>query len=162
MNKALSCIAAIILCISTLAAQDVAADGDGPRNNIGALTNFLELTEVQTGELLALQVTFIEGVKVIQQKIKEKKQGVQSELHSEFPDANLIGQLMIEIQDLNQQKKALKAEFNEPALAILTEEQVRRLGPLKRALRLARPAGQAVHFHLIIGGDRPDSDEAIL
>ncbi len=162
MNKALNCIAAFILCISTLAAQDIAADGDGPRNNIGALANFLELTEVQTGELLALQETFIEGVKVIQQEIKEKKQGVQSELHSEFPDANLIGQLMIEIQELNQQKKALKAEFNEPALTILTEEQVRRLGPLRRALRLERPAGQAVQFHLIVLGDRPDSDEAIL
>ena len=162
MKKALSCIAAFILCISTLAAQDVAPERDGPRNNIGALANFLDLTEVQTGELLALQATFIEGVKVIQQEIKEKKQRVQSALHSEFPDANLIGQLMIEIQDLNQQKKALKAEFNEPALAILTEEQVRRLGPLRRALRLKRPAGQAVHFHLIVPGDRPDSDDAIL
>lgn len=162
MNKALSCIAAVILCVSTLAAQDVAPDRDGPRNNIGALANFLHLTEVQKGELLALQATFIEGVKVIQQEIKEKKQGVQSELHSEFPDANLIGQLMIEIQGLNQQKMALKVELNEPALAILTEEQVRRLGPLRRALRLKRPAGQAVHFHLIVPGDRPDSDEAIL
>jgi hypothetical protein len=54
MNKALSCVAAIILCTSTLGAQDSAPDHDGPRNNIGALAHFLELTEVQTRALLAL------------------------------------------------------------------------------------------------------------
>ena len=158
MNKALSCIAAIILCVSTLGAQDGPSDRG---NNIGALANYLELNEEQTAGLLALQARFIEEVKGIQEEIRAKKARIKSELNSEFPDANLIGQLMIEIKALNDQKLTIRAELNEPALALLNDDQLRALGPLKRAIRLARPAGQAVHFHLIVKGDGPDSDDEI-
>jgi Skp family chaperone for outer membrane proteins len=156
MNKVLSCIAATILCASALGAQD------GPGGSLGALAQYLNLSAAQAEELQTLQNRFVEEIKGIQEEIREKKARIQAELQSEFPDANLIGQLMIEIKKLNEKKMAVKAQYNEPALAILNAEQVRLLGPLKMALRLIRVARQAVHFNLIVWGDSGESDESPL
>ncbi|MDA0205472.1 MAG: hypothetical protein O2795_09020 [Acidobacteria bacterium] len=155
MHKVLSCIAATILCASALGAQDC------PSDSFGALAQYLNLSAEQTEELQTLQNRFVEEIKAIQEEIREKKARIKAELKSEFPDANLIGQLMIEIKALNEKKKAVKAEFNEPALAILEPEQVRLLGPLKVALRLIRVARQAVHFNLIVWGDDGEPDDGL-
>lgn len=147
MNKILSCIAATILCVSTLGAQE------GRSDSLGALAQYLNLSASQAEELQGLQSRFLEEIKLIQEEIREKRARIQSELQSEFPDANLIGQLMIEIKKLNEKKMTVKGQYNEPALAILNPEQVRLLGPLKLALRLVRVARQAVRFNLIVWGD---------
>ena len=125
---------------------------------MGALAQYLSLSPAQSEELHILQDRYIEEIKAIQEEIREKKSRIQAELQSEFPDANLIGQLVIEIKKLNDEKMAVKAKFNEPALAILDAEQVRLLGPLKVALRLIRVARQAVHFNLIVWGDDAETD----
>lgn len=155
MNKVLSCIAATILCASALVAQDRSSD------SLGALAQYLNLSASQVEELQTLQNRFVEEIKTIQAEIREKKARIQAELQSEFPDANLIGQLVIEIKKLNEKKMTVKGEYNEPALAILNPEQVRLLGPLKMALRLIRVARQAVHFNLIIWGDDGETDEPL-
>ena len=155
MNKVLSCIAATILCASALGAQD------RPGDAIGALAQYLSLSEAQAEELRTLQSRFVEEIKTIQEEIREKRARIEAELRSEFPDANLIGQLMIEIKQLNEKKMTVKARYNEPALAILNPAQVRLLGPLKMALRLIRVARQAVHFNLIVWGDEGEPEEAL-
>src|SRR5690606_7212490 len=113
MNKVLSCIAATILCVSTLGAQE------GRSDSLGALAQYLNLSASQAEELQALQSRFVEEIKSIQEEIREKRARIQAELQSEFPDANLIGQLMIEIKKLNEKKMTVKGQYNEPALAIL-------------------------------------------
>jgi DNA repair exonuclease SbcCD ATPase subunit len=155
MNKVLSCIAATILCASALGAQDRSGD------SLGALAQYLNLSPSQTEELQTLQNRYIEEIQAIQEEIREKKARIKAELQSEFPDANLIGQLMIDIKKLNEEKMTVKAKYNEPALAILRPEQVRLLGPLKTALRLIRVARQAVHFNLIVWGDDGQTDESV-
>jgi Spy/CpxP family protein refolding chaperone len=156
MNKVLSCIAATILCVSTLGAQD------GPGDTIGALAHYLNLSEAQAQELQTLQDRYVEEIKAIQEQIREKKARIQAELQNEFPDANLIGQLVIEINELNKEKMTVKAKYNGPALAILQPEQVRLLEPLKMALRLIRVARQAVHFNLVVWGDDGETDGSVL
>lgn len=155
MNKVLSCIAATILCVSALGAQD------RPGDSLGALAQYLNLSPSQTEVLQTLQNRFVEEIKTIQEQIREKKARIKTELQNEFPDANLIGQLMIEIKHLNEEKLTVKGKYNEPALAILNPEQVRLLGPLKMALRLIRIARQAVHFNLIVWGDDGETDEGL-
>lgn len=155
MNKVLSCIAATILCVSTLGAQDRAG------GSLGALAQYLNLSASQAEELQTLQKRFIEEIKTIQEEIREKKARIGTELQNEFPDANLIGQLMIEIKKLNEKKMTVKGQYNEPAMAILNPEQVRLLEPLKMALRLIRVARQAVHFNLIVWGDGGEPDEGL-
>ncbi len=155
MNKVLSCIAATILCASALGAQD------RPSDSLGALAQYLNLSPSQSEELQTLQGRFVEEIKTIQEEIREKKARIKAELQNEFPDANLIGQLMIEIKKLNEEKMTVKGKYNEPALAILNPEQVRLLGPLKMALRLIRVARQAVHFNLIVWGDASEPDDSV-
>lgn len=156
MNKVFSCIAATILCASALGAQD------RPGPAIGALAEYLNLSAPQAEELQTLQNRFVEEIKAIQEEIREKRMRIQAELQNEFPDANLIGQLLIEIKKLNEKKKTVKGQYNEPALAILNPEQVRLLGPLQMALRLIRVARQAVHFNLIVWGDDGEREERLL
>lgn len=159
MNKVLSCVAGAILCVSALGAQEGVLDRGMPRNAMGALTEYLNLSSEQAAELQTLQARFAEEIKGIQQQIQDKRARIKAELQSEFPNANLIGQLLIEIKQLNETKKTIKAEFNTPALAVLNPEQIRLLGPLKVALRLIRSARQAVHFNLILWNS-PDQDSA--
>lgn len=155
MNKVLSCIAATILCASALGAQD------RPSDSLGALAQYLNLSPSQSEELQTLQNRFVEEIKGIQEEIREKRARIKSELQSEFPDANLIGQLMIDIKKLQEEKLTVKGEYNEPALALLSPEQVRLLGPLKMALRLIRVARHAVHFNLIVWADDVEPDESV-
>ena len=68
---------------------------------------------------------------------------------------------MIDIKKLNEEKLTVKGKYNEPALALLSPEQVRLLVPLKMALRLIRVARQAVHFNLIVWGDDGEPDDSV-
>jgi hypothetical protein len=128
---------------------------------LGALAQYLNLSPSQTEELQTLQNRFVEEIQAIQEEIREKKARIQAELQNEFPNANVIGQLMIEIKKLNDEKMTVKGKYNEPALAILTSGQVRALGPLKMALRSMRVARQAVHFNLIVWGDDGETEDSV-
>ena len=150
MRALLSVATLALVSLAPLAAQDdVRPDREPPGRGIGALAEYLSLTDQQVEELIDIQNRLKAELKAIQQEINAKKHTIKEELDSDVPDANLIGQLMIEIKALNDKKKAVREEFQEPALAVLDDEQQRLLGPLEEALRLARPAAQALRFNLI-------------
>lgn len=148
MRSLMTLACAAILCTaSTLAQTD---DGrDRGRDGRIALEVYLDLTEEQSEELATIRSALGEDLRALQRQIGEKRRQIKDELNSDVPDANLIGQLTIEIKGLNEDQRAAREESRPLSLAVLDDRQVELLRPLEVAIRLERPARQAVRVNLI-------------
>jgi ABC-type transporter Mla subunit MlaD len=114
---------------------------DELKENLGMSTAQLDqLVEILREQNDALQETY--------RQISEKHRELQTLLESGSRDLNRIGQLTLDIHTLST-KPPNNSQYRERALAVLSEEQKTKLGPLAQALQLNTPAYQAVTLNLL-------------
>jgi Spy/CpxP family protein refolding chaperone len=126
---------------------------EGPRGPHGlrgqALQEHLQLTEEQQAGLKANRQTLREATKPLMQQMREKRNLLREEMHSETPNAGIIGQLNVEIKELAEQMKAARESSRADAVALLDSNQQAALGELQRALELQGIARQAAGANLL-------------
>lgn len=115
------------------------------------IRQFLSLTDPQLERLQAIQRERQEAESRAWRQVAEKRQELERLLQSGSRDANRIGQLTIEIHQLERQQPQNAGPYRTQALAVLNEVQRRRLTELEAALRLQQPGWQAVSLNLLDG-----------
>jgi len=114
-----------------------------------ALKEALGLSDQQMQQLRDLRKQTAEDNRAVVEQIRSKRQELAALMQSANPDPAKVGQLMVDIRKLEDQRKARVEEFRTKALALLTAEQKQKLADLEKALTLAPAARQAVGLGLI-------------
>jgi len=128
--------------------------GIGVANEAGVsepteLKDTLALSDEQVQQLQDLKAQLAEAVQADKEQIRTLQMQLREELTAETPNAAIVGQLQVEIEELTTKIAATRAEFSEDARALLSPEQLAVLTTLEQALALATPAHQAVALNLI-------------
>src|SRR5258706_10948412 len=121
------------------------AAGDLPPP-IAFVSNFLQLSEAQTGSLVGMIQSRDAAIRPIAEALQAKQQALQSLLDTPNPDAAAVGKLMIEI-NAGQHQIAMLAQSAAASFAsTLTDEQKQRLQFVRQAEQVAPaiPAFKAV------------------
>jgi hypothetical protein len=126
-----------------------------PQPVYSELRQHLTLTDAQVNSLIQVLNSRREAEAAIYRQISEKQQVLYGLLQAGSNDALQIGQLTVEINNL-QRRLPLSAEpYRSSALAVLNDQQKTKLAALAEALRLVNAAYQAVSLNLI---DQPDQN----
>jgi hypothetical protein len=113
------------------------------------LKQHLGLTDAQVEQLAKLLEERSEARQQVFREMHQKQTELNGLLQSGSRDIGRIGQLTIDIHTLSTQPPAPTGQWRQRALALLTEDQRTRLGPLDQAMKLSTPAHQAVMLDLI-------------
>jgi Spy/CpxP family protein refolding chaperone len=113
------------------------------------LRQYLGLTDPQVSSLEQVQNNRREAEAAVYRQISEKQIRLSQLLQAGSNDALQIGQLTIEINNLQRRVPAATEPYRSAALAVLTDPQKAKLPALVEALRLNATAYQAVFFNLI-------------
>jgi hypothetical protein len=131
-----------------------------PPPMLAEIRQYLNLSDAQVSSLTQVQTNRREAEAAIYRQISEKQRVLYGLLQAGSNDALQIGQLTVEINNL-QRKLPLAAEpYRSSALAVLTDQQKAKLPALAEALRLVPAASEAASVNLIdypnqIGLPRP-------
>jgi hypothetical protein len=117
------------------------------------LRQYLTLTDAQVNSLVQIQNNRREAEAAIYRQIAEKQQVLYGLLQAGSTDALQIGQLTVEINNLQRRLPLGPEPYRTSSLAVLNDPQKAKLPALSDALRLAGTAYQAVSLNLI---DQPD------
>jgi Spy/CpxP family protein refolding chaperone len=120
-----------------------------PGNSYTALKTFLALTDDQVTQLQTVQQAKFTAIGKVQNDIQTKELALQQLLSQSSQDANAIGTLMVESQNLQKSIANVSKPFHDQALAVLTPDQVKKLAALSDALKFAPTAYEAVGLDLI-------------
>ncbi len=104
----------------------------------GKLAEILDLTEEQIEALRQLTEEFEAAAQPLQEARASAREALAAELEAEEPSAVLVGDLFLQIQDLNGQIEQLRRDFMAAFEAILTPEQLERLQRLRDRRRHRR------------------------
>ncbi|MDY7095851.1 MAG: periplasmic heavy metal sensor [Acidobacteriota bacterium] len=117
------------------AGLDQASEGFTGELLVRAAARFLELTEDQQEQTVALLMTARDAA----QPLVEEQRGLRMELRdllsSDNPDATAVGTLVLDLQSGRQDLGAIKDTFESDFRALLTEEQIVRLDAFQAARR---------------------------
>jgi hypothetical protein len=120
-----------------------------PNINYTELKQYLGLTDPQLVSLQAIQNTRNQSQQAIYKQINDKNQQIYQLLDSGTGSATQIGQLMLDIRNLQKQLTTIDGPLRTQAQAVLTADQKTRLTKLVDAMQLQTPAWQAVNLLLI-------------
>jgi hypothetical protein len=121
-----------------------------PNPSSEEIKRYLVLTDAQLTSLNTIAAARRQAQSNVYNQISEKSTALHNLLSAGSTDAARIGQLMIEINNL--QKQVVPTEpYRSQALNILTNEQKAKLPPLAQALQLQGTAYQASSLNLIDG-----------
>lgn len=113
------------------------------------LKQYLGLTDAQLKTLQSIQQQRQEAAQKVYEQINQKRQALSELLRTNSRDALRIGQLTLEINDLQKQATQPAEPHRSQALAALTQDQRSKLAPLGSALQLGPTAHQAVYLNLL-------------
>ena len=148
--KTLTAVLTAILFAIPVLAQEPPEGPRGPHGLRGqALQQYLELTEQQREDLKTNRQALREATRPLMQQMREKRNFLGEEMHSETPNAGTIGQLNIEIKELAEQMKAAREASRADAVALLDSNQQAKLAILQQALELQGLARQAAGANLL-------------
>lgn len=134
----------LFICQSPLFAQDRASDASPVR----VLRAALGLTEDQAVQLRQLIGAHTAAVKDNKEQIKLVQQQIEEEIHSDAPDPQIIGELVLMVSMLKQDIGQYHEDFQVAFRAMLTEEQLKKLAKVKRIALLNRAAEVLDHLKL--------------
>lgn len=149
-------IAAAILSLSTMFAQDNTGLLPRPQPQWDELRQHLVLSEAQVTTLEQVYRSRQDAEQAIYRQIAEKQNQLNALLQDGSNDAATIGRLMVEINTLRRQLPLDGEPYRTQALAVLNDVQKGKLAPLADALKLQSPAWQAVQLNLIDSPRTPD------
>ena len=118
-----------LLCVLALGA----ASGVGV-SEPAELKEILGLTDAQVQQLRDINTALAEAVQPDKEQIRTLQSQLRAELASDAPNAAVVGQLEVDIQNLMGQIAATRSEFVDEARTVLTSGQVAVLASLEQAL----------------------------
>jgi Spy/CpxP family protein refolding chaperone len=117
---------------------------------IAELKQYLNLTDSQVSSLESIVQQKTQAQQQISAQISQKYQALQALLQSPSPDPNAVGQIMIDIQNLQKKLTPSTEPYHTEALAVLTPSQATLLANLNTALQLQTAANEAVNVNLLV------------
>jgi Spy/CpxP family protein refolding chaperone len=139
----------VILLVGTAVAQDPGRPGGPFVPAYNDIRQYLSLTDAQVRSLEQVQTSRREAESAVYRQMSEKQLALSGLLQAGSTDAARIGQLMVEINNLQRGLPLAGEPYRSAALAVLTDAQKAKLPALAEALRLNTTAYQAVSFNLI-------------
>ena len=130
-----------------------------PEQHLPDLAVFLELTEIQVEELMALRAELDDQIRPLVEEIVHLRYELHTELAAEEPDAPTLGEILLEIRSRELVIVDLRISQRTDSLNVLDDSQRERLGILRATLVLRVAAHQALELNLIGGPDQEPSDE---
>jgi Spy/CpxP family protein refolding chaperone len=131
-------LVAVILLAGVAAAQDPVRPGGPFVPPYSDLRQYLSLTDVQVRSLEQVQTNRREAESAIYRQTADKQRTLSGLLQAGSTDALQIGQLMVEINNLQRRMPLAAEPYRSAALAVLTEAQKAKLPALAEALAIER------------------------
>lgn len=113
------------------------------------IKQYLSLTDAQMQSLQAIQDSRDQASQNIYNQISQKNQTLYQILNSDSGSAAQLGQLLLDIHNLEKQLPLVDGPYKTQSLAVLTADQKAKLPKLSEALQLQATAGQAGMLLLI-------------
>ena len=159
MKKVTMFLLATALGAATLVAQRPfgprnAGEGQHAARTPDALIAFLNLDDAQVTALQENNKAFREAVRTAMEGKRDHMKQLRDELAKDSPDANLVGQLIIEGKKTREQIGEIRDQYKATAMQTLTDEQKAKLASLEQVTELQPTAREAAGFYLL---DRPDN-----
>ncbi len=148
--KTLALTIAFLLCGTLGVAQE------NPK--LPDLRAFLQLTSEQIGELEQEKIALREQLRPIAEAARAAHQELEAELNATAPDAEAVLTLLQTIRNYKKQMQELGAAHVSAMQAVLTEDQLDKLNPLRLAFRLRKAAHQAAELRLLVTPPAADSE----
>ncbi len=145
----------VLLAAATAQAQNGGGTASGsapvvmPPPSFPGLKAYLNLTDAQVSSLTTILENRNAAQQAIYRQIGDKQTELYSLLSAGTTDALRVGQLMLDINNLQKQAAAPIPSSRTAALAVLTADQKGKLTNLSAALQLQQPAWEAVTLDLI-------------
>jgi Spy/CpxP family protein refolding chaperone len=142
--------ASILLITSTVVqAQGTPVMPPFPTPAYSQLKAYLNLSDTQLQSLEDIYKSRLTAQQAIYQQISAKQKQLNQLLAEGTTDAAAVGQLMIDIHNLQQQAATPSSTYRDQALKVLSADQAAKLTALVTALQLQQAAYQAVTLNLI-------------
>ena len=136
MKKSCLAVASLITLIM-LHPAGVRADAGELPPPIAFVSNFLQLSDVQTGALIGMIQSRDAAIRPIAEALEAKQQTLQSLLDTPNPDAAAVGTLMVEINAGQHQIAAIAQSAASSFAATLSDEQKQRVNFVHQAEQAA-------------------------
>lgn len=146
--------------LATLAAAAlVAQPSQRPAPTYTELKTLLTLTDAQVTSLVANQSALRTEAQTIMTQIHDKRKALKTAQESGSTDSAALGQLLVDIANLEKQLTALHTKYQVLAVGLLNADQKTKLAALAKIFDSLTPAHQAVSLDLItppagMGGER--------
>jgi Spy/CpxP family protein refolding chaperone len=150
MNKAVFFTVLLLTSVS-LKAQAPAMPPNMARfqPNYDELKSALSLSDDQVSKLKQIQQEKMTATQAFYAKMAEKQKELNQLLEANSNDAQKVGQLMIELQNLRKQAPPGVVDIRERATGVLTADQKSKLDKLEEAQKLRGAVDQAVQLGLL-------------
>jgi len=109
----------------------------------------LGLTDEQLTQLKQFQQDKMAATQAFYSKMSEKQKELNALMENNSTDAEHVGKLMLELQQLRKQPAPGGSDIHEKAVGILKPEQKEKLAKLEEALKLRSAAEQATQLALL-------------
>lgn len=130
-------LALILVCIPLA----IYAQSPGPPPP-EVVANFLVFSDAQRAEFQQLLQNFQEAAHSIQQQASQKQAEVEALLNADAPDPAAVGVALLQLRAIQKQMGRVMEAYHSGFVALLTEEQKRKVHAVAQAARLL-PAVQA-------------------
>jgi Spy/CpxP family protein refolding chaperone len=110
---------------------------------------YLQLTDAQVTALQQIQQQVRQANQAAMQEIRTKHESLRTQLQAGNASAAAVGQLMIDIENLQKRIRDSMTSARNQAVNTLTDAQKTRLAALDAAARLFREIGQARALNLL-------------
>lgn len=140
MKKSLLVLVMAMMMTVPVMAQEEPTDGPPPgvAAAFGQVVRFLQLDDDQVSAWQALIETHRDDERVIQEQLGDIQAALDELLAADEPDAEAIGELVIERRQLGEDLRLVHQTYNEAFVALLDEAQSGRLEFIRRAERAQR------------------------
>jgi Spy/CpxP family protein refolding chaperone len=131
-------LTATVLLAQTPTPPAGAGQGLQGRPAVKALQNALGLSDTQVQQLVQLRKDEVQVLQPVRQQIRDKRQALQTARESANPNPTTVGQLVLDLQKLQDQVRSTDEDYHNRALAFLDTAQKSKLGDLQQSVQ--RPA----------------------
>lgn len=138
-----------------------AGRGPGRQGEMGALKEYLGLTDAQVQQIRDVTRQQMESVKPLADQMREKSSALREEMKKETPDQAKVGQLSVDLKNLREQMKSKRTARGDSVSGLLTPEQRTKLKTLEEAAKLGPAVRQAGALGLIDPALSPEQRQAI-
>jgi Spy/CpxP family protein refolding chaperone len=139
----------LLIATTVVEAQGAQVMPPVPMPAYSQLKAYLNLSDTQLQSLGDIYKSRLTAQQVIYQQISAKQTQLNQLLAGGTTDAATVGQLMIDIHNLQQQAATPSSTYRDQALKVLSADQAAKLTALVTALQLQQAAYQAVTLNLI-------------